>query len=386
MEKGMEYAIHRQAVDRFYCALNDLETQMTDQDKILIFGTNKVSGMMAYYLKEKGRQICGFIDNDVTRQGKEVFGLPIYAPEQKLKPFDDTYRILIVSGHQDSMVKQLEQLGYTLERHIKIVIDLNKEMQDFSFADRRGYVELTEDEIRQGQLRVLKHLKEVCEKHQLRYYLAGGTLLGAVRHQGFIPWDDDIDVFVELEDLKKLNEIMKEDKDYSLLTFVDEESEYCDEYTLLVEHATIMDNNHFPIQLTTGISIDISYLSGIPDGEEELSAYAQKAKELEQIKWNKLYSREECKKATKDVVAYLSQYKFGATKRVGSVLSPHYLREVFQYESFAKPTQVLFEGEYYSAPSDYDAYLTQLYGKDYMTPPPEPARDGHHSFKVYHRK
>lgn len=56
-------------------------------------------------------------------------------------------------------------------------------------------------------LRLLCVFKEICETHRLRYYLAGGTLLGAVRHQGFIPWDDDIDVSMPLNDFQKFQEL-----------------------------------------------------------------------------------------------------------------------------------------------------------------------------------
>lgn len=379
----MDYIRHTRAIDKFYKNLDLITDKLKAGKKTVIFGTNKISGMMAYYLQKNGIAVTAFIDNDKARHGEKVFGIPVFSPEGLLGEYDSAFRILIVSGHQESMVAQLEKMGYSLQEHICIVMDLNKEMEDFGYIDRSGMCELSSKEIREGQLRALKHLKEVCEKHNLKYYLCGGTLLGAVRHKGYIPWDDDIDVFLELEDLKKLNEIMKSDKEFSLISFVDKDNDYFDEISLFVDNSVIMDNNHFPIQMTTGITIDIFYLSGIPDGEDELKEYALRAKELEQIKWNKFYSNEECKKAVGDVIDFLSQYKFGDTKRVGSVLSPHFLREVFEYESFQKPKHLLFEGELYAVPGDYHTYLKQIYGDDYMVPPPENKRVAHHSFKAY---
>ena len=379
----MEYTIHTNAIDKFYKKLDEVSNNLEENNKIVIFGTNKISGMMAHYLENKGLVIHGLIDNDSSRHGKKIFGIGVYSPEDLLKEFDDNYRILIVSGHQKSMVEQLETMGYIYDKNIIVVIDLNKEMNDYSYVDRSNCIELTDKEIKERQVKALKHLKKVCDANNIKYYLAYGTLLGAVRHKGFIPWDDDVDVFVELEDLKKLNEVMKNDKEYSLISFVDENSDYCDEISLFVDNSAIMDNNHFPIQLSTGITMDVFYLSGIPDDEEEMMEYALKAKELEQIKWNKYYSKEECKKAVKDVLDFLSKYKFGETKRVGSVLSPYFLREIFDYESFANPIELQFEDVTLKCPSDYDSYLKQIYGEDYMTPPPEDKRGGHHSYKIY---
>ena len=62
--------------------------------------------------------------------------------------------------------------------------------------------------------KLLDYLKTICEKNNISYFLAGGTTLGAVRHKGFIPWDDDIDVCMKLEDLEKFIKTVKEDKKY----------------------------------------------------------------------------------------------------------------------------------------------------------------------------
>ena len=65
---------------------------------------------------------------------------------------------------------------------------------------------LTIDECKEIQLSILKFIDKVCEENGLRYYLCGGTLIGAVRHRGYIPWDDDIDIMLPREDYRKLIE------------------------------------------------------------------------------------------------------------------------------------------------------------------------------------
>ena len=68
------------------------------------------------------------------------------------------------------------------------------------------------EEMKNIEFGILKFFKNICDKHELNYYLAYGTLLGAVRHQGFIPWDDDVDVIMPREDYYRLVNIMKNEK------------------------------------------------------------------------------------------------------------------------------------------------------------------------------
>lgn len=71
---------------------------------------------------------------------------------------------------------------------------------------------LTLEEIKKIEVELLIDLTKICEENKLRYYLTGGTLLGAVKYQGFIPWDDDIDLALPRKDFKKLIEILEERK------------------------------------------------------------------------------------------------------------------------------------------------------------------------------
>lgn len=69
------------------------------------------------------------------------------------------------------------------------------------------------------ELKLLLEFKQFCEKYKLKYYLCGGTLLGAVRHQGFIPWDDDIDVCMPRPDYEQMIRIVKETQEIDLIAF-----------------------------------------------------------------------------------------------------------------------------------------------------------------------
>ncbi|MBQ0110447.1 MAG: LicD family protein [Oscillospiraceae bacterium] len=79
---------------------------------------------------------------------------------------------------------------------------------------------MTAEELQQNEIDTLTAFHEFCEKNGLRYYLAGGTLIGAIRHKGFIPWDDDIDLAMPRPDYMKMVEILKDGKldEYRFLT------------------------------------------------------------------------------------------------------------------------------------------------------------------------
>lgn len=381
----MNFIRHTQAIESFYKRLDELIENNIFRDKnIIMFGTSKIAGMIIYYLKIHEIKINNIIDNDKKRQGEIIFGSLVIAPEQ----LDITYRkdtiILIASYYQNEMIQQLKDMGYEEEKNIIKVIDLPLLMNDYSFADRSGFRVMEMEQVKEKQVGILKHLKEVCGKNNLRYFLSSGTLLGAIRHKGYIPWDDDMDIFVEMKDLKKLINLLKEDKDYSIISFVDD-VDYYDEYSLMIDNNSIMDSNHFPMQITSGVSIDILPLCGLPDDEMELKEYSKTIKELEMNRWNKLYSKEKCKKATNELVDFMCSYDFDKCNHCGFLLSPYFMREVMEKRYFSSTVEVEFEGGKFAAPVGWHEYLTRLYG-DYMQLPPIEKRVAHHFFKAYYKQ
>lgn len=381
----MNFIRHTQAIESFYKKLDELIENNIFRDKnIIMFGTSKIAGMIIYYLKIHEIKINNIIDNDKKRQGEIIFGSLVIAPEQ----LDITYRkdtiILIASYYQNEMIQQLKDMGYEEEKNIIKVIDLPFLMNDYSFVDRSGFKIMEIEEVRKKQLNILKHLKEVSKRNGLRYFLSGGTLLGAIRHKGYIPWDDDIDVFMEIKDLKKLVEILKKEKDYSIISFVDD-IDYYDECSFMVDNYSIMDSNRFPMQVSSGVSIDIFPLCGLPDDKNELKEYVKTLKDLETNRWNKLYSKKECRQATKELVDFMCSYDFDKYNHCGCLLTPYFIKEITKKEYFSAAVEVEFEGEKFAVPIEWDKYLTQVFG-DYMQLPPIEKRVAHHFFKAYYKQ
>ena len=380
----MDWIWHKNGITELYQNLEKI-TQKTElcKEKIVMFGSSKIAGMTIFFLEQRDLEVSVIVDNDKTRQGKIVFGKEVFAPEKYIQQDARNKEaiFLIASSYQEEMKKQLLDLGVSEEKII-YVIDLPKTMSRFFSKELPHGRQMTTDEIRDCQMGILKKLRDVCDEHGLRYYLCGGTLLGALRHGGFIPWDDDVDVFVEIEDLKKLVEILRDDPDYSLITFVDKDEDYYDEISLLVDNRTVCDLNRFPMQVTTGVSIDIFCLSGIPAFGEELEKYISEVKILDQNRWNLIFDREKCRKATDELVDYLCSFSFEDSPNVGHILGRNFRREIMQKNAFERKRELIFEGEKFAVPDQYLYYLGNLYG-EFMELPPENKRQGHHYYESF---
>lgn len=378
----MCYIRHTNAITKFYENLDELiDSKCLNNKKIIIFGTNKVSSMITYYLEQKNYKVYAFIDNNVGKQNRIIYGHKVYAPSTLLSKFDENVVVLLASSAQNAMINQLEQMGYIYGKHIFKVVDLPEILNDYSFVDRKNRIEMNENDIKEIQIGILNYLKEKCKENNLCYFLASGTLIGAVRHKGFIPWDDDVDVYMKIDDIEKLAEILKNDKRYRLISMFNE-NDYIDECSLLVDINTCQDINHFPMQLTTGLSIDIFPLHGVPEDKEELLEYIETLKTLEMNCYNNLFDIDKCSVSIKELIKGLKKYKFDESTYIANFLSLNFMKTMMKKEDFLPAKELEFEGELYSVPFNYDKWLTQIFG-EYMTLPPVNQRIPHHYFKAY---
>ena len=249
---------------------------------------------------------------------------------------------------------------------------------------------LTLQEKRKVYLGLLKELDRFCSLNELRYYLACGTLIGAVRHKGFIPWDDDLDVFVPEPDFKKLSEIYSSDK-FELVTCFNSKAH---PYTF----ARLIDKRTYSLAGTVesfGLGIDVYIIYGAPSLRED------------QIKhMDNVFRYLKKKNYWMGIRRMMIRKKIWPFSTLNMPIMNYYIRkavrefEKFSYDSceyiwpfgggrlnlkkelYGKPVRIPFENGLFCAPEHYHEVLTAGYG-DYMELPPEDQRYPYHGGNYY---
>lgn len=254
-------------------------------------------------------------------------------------------------------------------------------------------------ELQKVQLEIAAVIKNICEKHKLRYYLAYGTLIGAVRHNGFIPWDDDIDIMMPYPDLLKFEDACKSDLPEGYFyqsTKTDPEfrliiSRVRKDKTLLIEKEMADKNIHH------GIFVDIYPMYGAAPKQKRRTQIIQAMKRSlylldEPVKNHgaimrmgsafllKLKTKKGKERAQKKLFDKITRYSYDENDTVvcwsGSMKS---FKAFYKQEWFGTGIMHKFEDTEFSIPNNYDAVLRLLFG-DYMQLPPEEERKPHHNF------
>lgn len=247
--------------------------------------------------------------------------------------------------------------------------------------------------LQQIQLQILDEIVRICKENGLRYCLTGGTCLGAVRHKGFIPWDDDIDVKMPRMDFNRFIEITSEDNDSDF--FLDYYltnpnygrcfAKYCKKNTLFIE----------PNGLKQAIYVDIFVQDKVPGPEytakSKLPILIHKLDAITTVRWEGLRGRDFKTKivyyATRWMpVKWFFKLETRLMTRFENTDAQYYLnygspynlvKETIPISEFEPYTQLEFEGKMYNAPRNWDLYLSRIYG-DYMTLPPVEKRVTHY--------
>ncbi len=259
------------------------------------------------------------------------------------------------------------------------------------------------------QLEILKEVDRICEKHDIEYFGAWGTVLGAVRHKGFIPWDDDIDIAMKWTDYVKFQEVCKDELNDKYFMQTTETDIYAwNPYTKIrINNTTSMDKHLTHLKCHYGICMDIFPIIAIPDSKmaqkkQRMLIFiykalcyipyvlninpgdsSSKAKVFKLIPKGLVKRLRKClipnkgiERFKKYLLGKITQYDFDKCEYCGEIISEPGNRSIARREVFEEHIIVPFEEITLPIPKEYDEYLSKRYG-DYMKLPDESQRVGH---------
>lgn len=267
--------------------------------------------------------------------------------------------------------------------------------------------------LHQVDVDIAKEVLRICEKHGLNYYMLGGTMLGAIRHKGFIPWDDDIDLGMPRNDYERFLEIAPQElashlklvnyrTDPNYMYYI---TRILDTETTVIEERIGNDNKY------THASIDIFPIDGTPNNailrkiyffrvmyhralmslcyKDSIDRKRKRSKKemlllwvMEHIPVEKLTTpyKQKCK-----IDKLLRKQKVEGSKYIGNIMGAYRTREIVPAEYYGEGAMYPFEDIQMRGLSMYDEYLSYTYG-DYMQLPPEESRKTHFKILNIHGK
>lgn len=264
-------------------------------------------------------------------------------------------------------------------------------------------------ELHERLLKMMKEFHIFCEKEGLTYYMVGGTCLGAIRHGGFIPWDDDMDIGMPRNDYERLASMDMSKLPGSLEIKFYRNTDNCPiHYMKLVDSSTTLIEAQYTSYLE-GLYIDVFPLDGVKNHGK-----------LEQLRFNKIWytgaiirykMRTDVLVSPKDKIKryvaklfelgklhnnldkLMKKYNYEECNYTANFLGAWREKEIVRKDMFGIPTKYRFEDTYLYGPQKPDEYLQSIYG-DYMQLPPKEKRvckhdyyylDLHHSYKDYEK-
>ena len=261
---------------------------------------------------------------------------------------------------------------------------------------------ITAEEQKEILLDMLKTLDRFCEEQGIRYFMAAGSLLGTIRHKGFIPWDDDIDVVMPRNDYERFLSTFQTLKPYKVLSIHNNDQYYLQFGKLIAENTVLKE----PVDsdLKIGVYIDLFPLDNMSDDLEVSKKFYHKVDRIKKklmirnsiwldqrplyqniiIQCGKVLVREKRETLLEKIDRESRTFCSNAfSKYVGVVCSGSYgEKEIMESEWYQDSVRMPFEDLEVSVPSGYNQILKQLYG-DYMTWPPLEKRVSRHTYEVW---
>ena len=278
---------------------------------------------------------------------------------------------------------------------------MNQRIHDYQkMKDSKNEISLFE--MRRLQMDMFKQVINICETHNLRYTLSGGSLLGAIRHKGYIPWDDDLDIILPRKDYIKFLQVAPRllDENCTLISPYNN-PDHIYTFSKIYDNRTVLQEpGHPPI----GVYIDLFPMDGLPEDIRKSNRHFFKIKLYNTLinasikpkvnsggGWKtflKFFLYIFCRPVgtrrwLNMLDKFVIKYDYETSRHVAiAVISFYGNRERVRKAAFSEYIKMPFEDMQVNIPVGYHEYLSNVFG-DYMTPPPKEKQITHHSYKVW---
>jgi phosphorylcholine metabolism protein LicD len=367
----------RNVLPRIIHDVSDRMDSLHNEGKTIVwFGYIALVDVVQAALAAKGQRIDYVVDNDKHKWGRVTYGgILVSPPSHVLTTVRQNAVVFIFSNYADAIIQQVKGYGYEDDQIIRFPAPsaYAEEAEALLSEEVLASPRMTLRELQLAELDMLKALREFCADHRLKYYLAGGTLFGAVNYKGFVPWDDDIDIYMPYEDYVYLIKHFPVGGRYEIVHW-EAYDEFFWPYIQMVDDATVILYGSTPISLAQGVFIDIIPLTGYPEDRDEIEYRVNMNRYLES-KWRWFYNsrgivqrdqsdyRADIMKKRYDLSFYDSPNVATAVELWGGEEQWIVPRNVFDYG-----TTLEFEGERFSVAKGYEEYL-KLRARKYANAP-----------------
>lgn len=264
------------------------------------------------------------------------------------------------------------------------------------------------DEMKNAQTEMLKYIDMICRENKIDYFLIGGSLIGAIRHNGFIPWDDDIDIGLTKENFDKLYEVLKNSDNGRYKLFDNSlQEDYYYPFAKLIDTNTYLNENQFRSISNYGVYIDIFAYFNMPLEEKKRMKHYNKIKNIQR----KLFYYSMKNPFNSGVIKNILKFPLVLEARLEGIdrILKKYNKLLLKYNNVEKKYLIAnwpvykpeceiqeysmikevcyhkFENIEALIPKEYDKFLRKVFG-NYMKLPPEEKRVSHHDIDVFWKK
>ncbi len=248
------------------------------------------------------------------------------------------------------------------------------------------------------QVMLLDQVDRICRKHDIKYMICDGTLLGAIRHKGFIPWDDDIDISMERPEYEKFCKVCQQELDgdkFFFQTYNTDENYPWIYAKMRYNYSKFVRAGQEHLDMNDGIFLDIFPLDGVPNNRIVRYFFNIKRVLFRKMLYSVVGSVSEKNPFKRTVFKILNKFPKRSVHKGFEAMAQKYNDPKYKYitnYAFPEPlrerrwihnmTDVEFEGKLYQTTAHYDEWLTVMYG-DYMELPPVEERHGNCNIVIF---